>query len=847
MSAVKICSDCGAELPANAPGGHCIRCILQFGLTTHDDGPDQEEMPVAPAGRSETLFEKSGDRIGRYKLVEQIGEGGCGLVYLAEQEEPVRRRTALKIIKLGMDTRNVVARFEAERQALALMDHPNIAKVLDGGATATGRPYFVMELVKGVRITEYCDLKRLPIKERLHLFVQVCEAIQHAHQKGIIHRDIKPSNILVLDEATPIPKVIDFGIAKATDQRLTDKTLFTAFEHFLGTPAYMSPEQAELNSSDIDTRSDIYSLGAVLYELLTGTTPFRTTVHDATGLDELRRAIREKDPPRPSACLSAMAKPQLRVAANQRKNSPDKLIHELRGDLDCIVMKALEKQRARRYETANGLALDIHRYLRDEPVTARPPGAAYRIQKLVRRHRIAFGAAAAVAAALLLGLAVSIRLFLKEKDARHRAVMAERVQSDLRLEAEAASKEQARLRVQAQADQRKAQLEASKSEHVAELLKNMLKGVGPSVALGRDTTMLREVLDKAAANVRRDLTNEPAAAMEMFATLASTYDDLGLDQQSEVTAREALSFARAAFGAEHPAVARAMRQVGYALCNRGKVDEAEPLIQEALSQERKLLGPENSDVAATLRTLANLRWAQGKLVDAEALHRDALAIQRKLSNGPDPLVAESLNDLAGVLTEEKKLAEAESMYREALGMAKELFGSEHPTMAVSMNNLASVLRRQGKLADAEALFRETLTLQKKLFGNEHPNLAVTMNNLALLLRAQGKLIDAESMQREALAMEQKLLGPEHPQTAVSLRNLGNILKDRGQLDEAESVLRSAVATQKKLLGNDSTEVATSLEALALILEKQGKAADVEALQRESAAIRQKNSSDHAAP
>jgi serine/threonine protein kinase len=845
MSEMKRCSECGAQLPADAPGGHCIQCILRFGLTTLDEAAGPEESPPGPEEKGVAWAEKAGDRIGRYKLLEQIGEGGCGIVYLAEQEEPVRRRVALKIIKVGMDTRNVIARFEAERQALAMMDHANIAKVLDGGATERGRPYFVMELVSGVRLTDFCDRKQLSIRHRLEPFVAVCHAIQHAHQKGIIHRDIKPSNILMSDEAQPVPKVIDFGIAKATDQRLTDKTLFTAFEHFLGTPAYMSPEQAQLTGGDIDTRSDIYSLGAVLYELLTGTTPFRTTVHDGTGLDELRRAIREKDPPRPSACLSALATPDLAEVASCRQIHPERLIHELRGDLDWIVMKALEKERSRRYETANGLRVDIQRYLADEPVVARPPSTVYRFHKLVRRNRLAFGAAAAVLAALILGLAVSVSLFLREREARHRAVVAEKLQSDLRLQAEAASQEQAKLRMEAQANQQKAQTEAAKSEQVAQLLKNMLKGVGPSVALGRDTTLLREILDKSAASARQDLTNQPEAAMEVFSTLATTYDDLGLDEQMEDTARQALSSARAAFGQEHPAVARALRQVGYALSNRGKLDEAEPFIQEALRQQRKLLGPESSDAADSLRTLANLRWAQGKLADAEAFHRQALAIRRKLSNGPEPLLAESMNDLAGVLTNEGELADAESMYRESLGMARALFGNEHPTLAVSMNNLATVLRRQGKQAEAEALFRETLALQKKLFGNEHPTLAVTLNNLALLLRMQGKLSEAESMQREALAIEQKLLGLEHPQTAVSLRNLGNILRDRGQLDEAETVLRSALATQKKLLGNDSPEVATSLEALSLVLEQQGKLSDAEALKRQSVSIREKTSAQPA--
>ena len=352
------------------------------------------------------LTEKAGDRIGRYRLLQQIGEGGCGVVYMAEQEEPVRRRVALKVIKLGMDTRQVIARFEAERQALALMDHPNIAKVLDAGATETGRPYFVMELVRGVRITDYCDEASLPTEKRLALFVQVCQAIQHAHQKGVIHRDIKPSNILVtLHDGVPVPKVIDFGIAKATtDQRLTDKTLFTAFEQFIGTPAYMSPEQAELSGLDIDTRSDIYSLGVLLYELLTGKTPFDAKELSRSGLDAMRRTIREKEPTRPSTRLRTMLAGELVAVAKHRQAEPARLASLIRGDLDWIVMKALEKDRTRRYETANGLAMDVQRFLNNEPVTACPPGNLYRFQKLVRRNKLMFTAIAAVAAALVIGV-----------------------------------------------------------------------------------------------------------------------------------------------------------------------------------------------------------------------------------------------------------------------------------------------------------------------------------------------------------------------------------------------------------------------------------------------------------
>src|SRR5579883_2551738 len=349
--------------------------------------PNETAAPGAATSFAIVPSEKPADRIGRYKLLEQIGEGGCGVVYMAEQEEPVRRRVALKVIKLGMDTKSVIARFEAERQALALMDHPNIAKVLDAGATATGRPFFVMELVRGVRITDYCDENTLSTKDRLKLFIQVCQAIQHAHQKGVIHRDIKPSNILVADhDGVPVPKVIDFGIAKATtDQRLTDKTLFTAFEQFLGTPAYMSPEQAKLSGLDIDTRSDIYSLGVLLYELLTGKTPFDARELLQAGLDEMRRTICEKDLARPSARLSTMRNADLTEIAKHRRSEPPKLVSLVRGDLDWIVMKALEKDRARRYETANGLATDVQRHLESEPVTARPPGKLYWMQKLDRK------------------------------------------------------------------------------------------------------------------------------------------------------------------------------------------------------------------------------------------------------------------------------------------------------------------------------------------------------------------------------------------------------------------------------------------------------------------------------
>ncbi|PWU15133.1 MAG: hypothetical protein C5B50_15910 [Verrucomicrobia bacterium] len=416
------CSRCGAELTGPAAHNICPACALAdafgdsrqtasetvlqpkeaAGSSSHTAGSvEAKSMPVSIG-----VIEKPGDRIGRYKLMQELGEGGMGVVWMAEQTEPVRRRVALKVIKLGMDTRQVIGRFEAERQALALMDHPNIAKVLDAGATETGRPFFVMELVKGTPITEYCDREKLSTQERLELFVQVCQAIQHAHQKGIIHRDIKPSNILVtLNDGVPVPKIIDFGIAKATGgQVLTDKTVFTAIEQFIGTPAYMSPEQAEMNAMDIDTRSDIYALGVLLYELLTGRTPFDSKVLVAKGIEEIRRVIREEEPPRPSTRLSTLDAGEQTTVARQRQSEPPKLVGMIRGDLDWIVMKTLEKDRRRRYDTANGLGMDVQRYLRNEAVVARPPSQIYRLQKLVYRNKLAFAAGACITTALLLGL-----------------------------------------------------------------------------------------------------------------------------------------------------------------------------------------------------------------------------------------------------------------------------------------------------------------------------------------------------------------------------------------------------------------------------------------------------------
>ena len=763
--------------------------------------------------------EKPGDTIGRYKLLQQIGEGGCGVVYMAEQAEPVRRRVSLKIIKLGMDTKSVIARFEAERQAVAMMDHPNIAKVFDAGATPTGRPYFVMELVRGLKITDYCDEAKLSTRARLDLFIEVCQAIQHAHQKGIIHRDIKPSNILAsANDGVLVPKVIDFGIAKATTgQQLTDKTLFTAFEQFIGTPAYMSPEQAVITNVDIDTRSDIYALGVLLYELLTGKTPFDAQQLLAIGLDEMRRTIREHEPPRPSTRISTLAQDELGTTAQRRGLEAPKLVSELRGDLDWIVMKALEKDRARRYETANGLAMDIQRHLSNEPVAACPPSATYRLQKLVRRNKLAVAAGAAVFTSLLVGLGLSTWLFFQER---------------------AAKREQGRLMAEAQAKEQIAQAEAAKSEQVVQFLKEMLKGLGPSAAWGGDRTLLQEMLKQTGERIGRRLTNQPDVAISLRLSLAETYEELGLYEPEAEIAEQALLFAQSTLGKESLPVANSLAQLGWAEWRLNKLDQAEKHLCDGLEMRRKLLGNEHALVADSLGKLCFVLNNQKKFAESEAAARESLALVQKL-HGDDHLdVARSLATLATALRMAGRYDEAEPYARDVVTLHRNLLGNGHYDTTTALNKLAMVLMGQRKFAEAEDLMRESLATQRKLLGDKHPELVLSLNVLGEILSAR-KQDEAEAMHREALAQQRKLHGDEHPDVAAALNNLANALWRQGKLAEAEGMHREALTMRKKFLGNEHPGVARSLNNLAAVLYDQSKLAEAEVMFREASTMRKK--------
>jgi len=766
--------------------------------------PPRKTVVIAPPPG-----EKPGDRIGHYKILQLIGEGGCGAVYMAEQEQPVRRRVALKVIKLGMDTKNVIARFELERQALALMDHPNIAKVFDAGSTETGRPFFVMELVRGIRITDFCDQYNLTTAQRLELFAQVCRAVQHAHQKGIIHRDLKPSNILVtLHDGVPMPKVIDFGIAKATDQRLTDKTVFTEFEQFIGTPAYMSPEQAEMSGLDIDTRSDIYSLGVLLYELLTSQTPINHAELMSAGVEAMRRLLREKEPPRPSTRLSTMINEELTTVAKHRQAAAPKLIHLVRGDLDWIVMKALEKDRSRRYDTAVGFAADIERFLKNEPILARPPSTLYRLNKLVRRNKLACAATAAVSLSVLLGLAVSTALFLREKEARRQADSA-----------------------------------AEKSRQVSTFLESMLKGVGPAVALGRDTTLLREILDQTAARVTTDLRNEPEVEAEICNTLGEVYRELGLSSNAEEFHSDARSLLAKISGGKLADAALSLNDLALVLRDEGRLSEAESLHREALALRRKIYGNNHADVAVSLNNLALVLRSEDKLAEAERTHLAALAIQQKLFGKGSLPAATSLNNLALTLRDEGRLAEAETNLRQALTIEQREFGETDPRLGITTDNLAFLLLQEGNLSEATALANRALGFQRKLFGPEHPAVATAMNDLAMVLTAMGHLAEAEQLHREALALRRKVLGETHPEVAASLDHLSQTLRLERKQAEAESLARSALAIRRTVYGNEHSTVAASLESLALVLRDEGKLNEAETSMQTAVALWQRTLGD----
>jgi tetratricopeptide (TPR) repeat protein len=767
-----------------------------------------------------------GQRIGSYRLISRLGEGGMGVVYEAEQEEPVRRRVALKLVKLGMDSREVVSRFEAERQALAAMDHPNIARIFDGGTSARGRPYFVMELVGGERLSDYCDARRLGVEERIGLFLAVCRAVEHAHRKAVLHRDLKPSNVLVTEvDGVPVPKVIDFGLAKVV---APDEPSRTQLGRVLGTPEYMSPEQAA-GGPDVDTRADVYSLGVILYELLAGQLPFARTATPE------RRS--DAPAPRLSASLSR-AGVDASAIAQRRRTDPHGLRRALRGELDWISNRALEADRARRYGSAFELASDLERHLRHLPVTAAPPSALYRAGRFARRHRAAVAAAVA-------GLLVVVAF------AAYSAVQAAKLRRAL-----------------------------GESRAVTRFLVDIFQVTDPSQARGREISA-REILERGARRVATELSDQPQIQATLMQVVGVVYRQIGIYDRAEELIAGALERRRRLAGAavatdpgvgeslielgrtqlaraDYPAAGATIEQAVAAARRRGAVarsDLAEALVMlasvsrfnadlaraeaalaEAMTIQRRD-GASDLALSRTAATLGSVRHGRGAYGDAEASYREAIALRERANGADDPEIATLLLNLGATLADRGETSAAEQVQREVLARQRRLLGHEHPRVAMTLNNIGLLLQQRGEFAEAERFYREALALNTKIYGVEHAHVASNQNNLGWLFFDAGDFERAAPLFRESFAMQERLFGPAHPNLAFPLNNLARLEHERGNLGAAERLYRRALEIRRAGLPAGHPDLASSLTFLGALHVDRGAAADGEAMLREALEIR----------
>jgi non-specific serine/threonine protein kinase/serine/threonine-protein kinase len=772
-------------------------------------------------------------QLDKYRLLQRVGSGGMGDVYEAQQVEPIRRRVALKVIKRGMDTDAVVARFESERQALALMDHACIAKVYDGGVTPDGRPYFVMEFVKGIPITDYCEQHRLGTKQRLELFLRVCDGVQHAHQKGIIHRDLKPTNVLVtLQESKPTPKIIDFGLAKAMAHALTERTLFTELGQLMGTPEYMSPEQAEMSGLDVDTRTDVYSLGVLLYQLLVGALPFDSKALRAGNFEEIRRKIRDEEPQKPSTRIVTISAAAGTVSPAQRPR-PEALhlSRQLRGDLDWIVMMAIEKDRTRRYASTAALAADIERHLRNEPVLAGPPSARYRMKKFVLRHKVWVATGALVATAIILGMIGTTIGLLRARSAN-----------------------------------RVAREEAATARQIADFMVGLFRVADPESTLG-NTITAREILDQGAARIEHELQDQPLTQARLLDTMGNVYKNLGLYSQArpllemsysirrgtsegssldlattlssigdlarlqgnlaaaETLLVQALSSKEKILGPEAPEIASTLTDLGVTYTALGKFPEAEKVLQRSLQIRERSLGPENVGVAESLNYLGVLYWRQGRYVEAEPLYTRAIGIWEKTRGADHPDVARGLNNLGILYVAQGKYDAAVPVYERAVAIYERALGPEHIRLAQGLGNLGRALYSQEDYARAEPLFERALGIFEKRLGPKHPSVASTLNNLANLKKAQNDDVGAEVYFRRALEIREHTLGPDHPDVAWTVADLGVLYRDRGDYEAAEPLFRRALASFERLKQDDG--VAWTLNDLGILFTRRQEYATAE--------------------
>ena len=743
-----------------------LRAEIDALLKAQSDADNFFKDPLINIGIPEhVITETPGDIIGRYKLLEQIGEGGMAVVYMAEQEEPIRRKVALKIIKLGMDTKSVIARFEAERQALAMMDHPNIAKVLDAGATDTGRPYFVMELVKGASITEFCDANNLSTTERLKLFVCVCQAVQHAHQKGIIHRDIKPSNVMVtLHDGVPVPKVIDFGIVKAIDRRLTEKTLFTRYAQIIGTPTYMSPEQAEMSGLDIDIRTDVYSLGTLLYELLTGSPPFTSEYLLSKSYEEMQRIIREEEPTRPSTKISTLGQALIEIA-KYRNTSPETLEKLIRADLDWIVMKTLEKDRNRRYDSVSEFASDIRRYLDNEPVVAGPPSATYRVRKFVQRHQVFVMATAIATVGIIMGLIISALMYLRAERAHREETMA-------------------------RADART----------VIDFLTNdLLASVYPEKTKSREVTV-RYLLDTASKNLENKFENSLLAEAEIRQTLGLTYQKLGDYKAAEPHLERSLKLYRDQLGPEDPNTLTALNNLGWLYCRQSRYDEAEPLLLKALEKRTHILGEEHPD---TLETMSNLGWqyiCQNRFDEGMQLTSKVLEIGTRILGEEHPTVLNSMFRLAIGYITLTQYDKAEDLSKKGLKISRRVLGDEHETTLYLMNTLVWSYNDHKRYDTGLPLAIEAFETSQRIFGEGHQITIQAMNNLGSIYAGLNRYDEAAPLLTRSVELANQVLGERETSTIFFTFRLYFLYLAMRRHQQADALLMKLLPISRQVQG-----------------------------------------------
>jgi eukaryotic-like serine/threonine-protein kinase len=777
--------------------------------------------------------------IGPYLLVRKLGEGGMGQVWLAEQTVPVKRSVAVKLIKGGVYDSAVIQRFESERQSLAVMNHPAIAKIFDAGSTKDGQPFFVMEYVDGLPITRYCDSKKLKIRQRLELFIQVCEGVQHAHQRAIIHRDLKPSNVLVVDvDGKPMPRIIDFGIAKAiSSQANSDQTMFTRAGVLVGTPGFMSPEQADPRVPDVDTRTDVYSLGVILYVLLTGTLPFDLDDSKKKPFDEVLRQLREEDPPSPSTKLRE-EKETSTDSALKRATEPRQLVNMLRGDLDWITMKALEKDRARRYGSPSELAADIARYLEDRPVMARPASTGYRLGKYVRRHRLAVSAAVVIALLLsgfTVAQAVQLRKITQERDRTAR--------------------------------------ERDRANRVTDFMTAMFKQSDPSKARGSVTA--RELLDQASKDIDTGLAKDPALQAQMMDVMGTIYFNLELFSQAhpllqraveirrntlglndrqtlgsmfgflsvlvlegryaeaEKLGRETLDVQRRVLGESDADTLRTQSKLAIVLLNQARYPEAEKLQRETLEKQRRILGPEVKDTLVTMLGLAMTLHRENQFAESMKLYGQLLEIEPRVFGPDNPATQIMMKHMSEALYDSGRYAEAETLQRRLLETARRLYGPESSLTMTAEADLARNLFQTGRFAEAEKILREVLDFRTRTLGPEaQRTLAVTID-LAFVIGEQGRWKEAEKLQRNGLQIAERTLGPNDRVTLIFMGQLARSFGDGGQFNEAEKLLQRARGIQLAVLGHDHADTASTNYSLACIEARMGRHSEALALLREA--------------